>query len=102
MATPAVAAACASSGSAASGLASKPNTIVCANPAPVSFDRRSTKPDHRHRSSATVVNNVRSRSPSCAIVVTRRFLFASEVVYIPRMPKEPSLCFLTLMRMREP
>jgi len=84
MATPAVAAACASSGSAASGWASKPNTIVCANTAPVSFDRRSTKPDRRPRSSATAVNNVRNRSPSCAIVVTRRFLSTPENVEYPQ------------------
>src|SRR5947209_15011581 len=99
MATPATAAAWASAASEACGLASQPNTSACTKAAPVSFERRCTKPVARAAAaSAVVVNRVCKVWASCGTVVIRRLLRCYKVVHILIVPKEPSYVFVTLMR----
>src|SRR5438105_8086600 len=98
MATPATAAAWASAASEACGLASQPNTSACTKAAPVSFERRCTKPVARAAASAVVVNRVCKVWASCGTVVIRRLLRCYKVVHILIVPKEPSYRFVTLMR----
>ena len=99
MRTPARAAAAANCGNEAAGLASQPNTSAWAKSAPVSFEARSTKPVRRPRASAVVVNRVCNRSANGATVVMRRLPSLAKVCYILSMPRVPSLCLLSLMRM---
>jgi hypothetical protein len=56
IATPTLAALCASWAKVAAGSRSQPSTTACTNLAPVSFDRRWTKPVARAACSATSVN----------------------------------------------
>ena len=99
MRTPARAAAAATCGNEAAGSASQPNTSAWAKSAPVSFEARSTKPVRRLRSSAVVLNRVCNRSANGAMVVMRRPPSLAKVFYILSMPRVPSLCLLSLMRM---
>src|SRR5256885_16103243 len=100
MGTPGTAAAWASAASEACGLASQPNTSACTKAAPVSFERRCTKPVARAAASAVVVNRVCRVWASCGTVVIRRLLRCYKVVHILIVPKEPSYRFVTLMRKR--
>src|SRR5437763_10317215 len=98
MATPATAAAWASGATEACGFASQPNTSAWTKAAPVSFERRCTKPVARAAASAVVVKTVCRVWASCGTVVIRRLLRYYKVVHILIVPKEPSYVFVTLMR----
>src|SRR5205085_9701872 len=98
MATPATAAAWASAASEACGLASQPNTSAWTKAAPLSFERRCTKPVARAAASAVVVNTVCKVWASCGTVVIRRLLRCYKGSDILIVPKEPSYVFVTLMR----
>src|SRR5213080_731630 len=101
MATPATAAAWASAATEACGLASQPNTSAWTKAAPVSFERRCTKPVARAAASAVVVNTVCRVWASCGTVVIRRLLRRYKVSHILIVPKDLSDVFVTLMRKRE-
>src|SRR5438876_12162825 len=101
MATPATAAAWASAATEACGFASQPNTSAWTKAAPVSFERRCTKPVARAAASAVVVTTVCRVWASCGTVVIRRLLRCYKVVHILIVPKEPSYVFVTLMRIGE-
>src|SRR5947209_6183851 len=98
MATPATAAAWASAATEACGLASQPNTSAWTKAAPVSFERRCTKPVARAAASAVVVNTVCRVWASCGTVVIRRLLRRYKVSHILIVPKDLSDVFVTLMR----